>query len=178
MASCFEGSRLTIADGALATCLEQGGWDLSTYRSWSGFVVLNKPEDLRALHRRYLEAGADVIQSATYQARPELLRLDDPSLSPAEADEIFQRGIQLAVEERDRHLRQTGERKRVAVALGAYAVMLRSGAEYRGDYAVTTQVLEEFYTSVITKTKWDQNGADLHGSRRCPFIAKLSSSWI
>ncbi|HEY6452108.1 MAG TPA: homocysteine S-methyltransferase family protein, partial [Steroidobacteraceae bacterium] len=64
--------RLMILDGALATELERRGADLHD-PLWSARVLLERPEQIRAVHRDYFEAGADVAITASYQATFEAL---------------------------------------------------------------------------------------------------------
>src|SRR5437016_7182850 len=60
-------SGVVILDGGLATELERRGADLRD-PLWSAKLLLDDPALIRQVHRDYLEAGADVISSASYQA--------------------------------------------------------------------------------------------------------------
>src|SRR4051812_11075535 len=63
-----------VLDGGLATELEARGHDLSDDR-WSARLLEDDPGAIVAVHRAYLEAGAQVLITAGYQATdPELLR--------------------------------------------------------------------------------------------------------
>ena len=55
-----------LLDGGLATALEDRGHDLRD-PLWSARVLLEAPEEVRAVHRAYLEAGADCIATVKYQ---------------------------------------------------------------------------------------------------------------
>src|SRR5665213_3934177 len=59
--------RVMILDGALATELERRGADLHD-PLWSARLLLEQPDLIRAVHRDYFEAGADIATTATYQA--------------------------------------------------------------------------------------------------------------
>ena len=54
-------------DGGLASELEARGHDLSG-ELWSARILRDAPEEIIAVHRAYLEAGARVVTSASYQA--------------------------------------------------------------------------------------------------------------
>ncbi|TFG95163.1 MAG: homocysteine S-methyltransferase, partial [Calditrichales bacterium] len=56
-----------ILDGGLATELERKGYDLR-HRLWSARLLIDRPDAIRAVHRSFLEAGADCIITASYQA--------------------------------------------------------------------------------------------------------------
>ena len=57
---------LRVLDGGLATELERAGCDLRS-PLWSGEVLRTQPEKVLAVHRSYLEAGADCLLTASYQ---------------------------------------------------------------------------------------------------------------
>src|ERR1700728_1080281 len=57
---------LRVLDGGLATELERAGCDLAS-PLWSGEVLSTHPEKVLAVHRSYLEAGADCLLTASYQ---------------------------------------------------------------------------------------------------------------
>src|SRR5690606_20221580 len=56
-----------VLDGGLATQLEAQGHDLGT-ALWSAALLRSDPEAIAAAHRAFLEAGAECITSASYQA--------------------------------------------------------------------------------------------------------------
>jgi len=58
---------MMLLDGGLATELEERGLVLDT-QLWSAHLLLTNPEAIRNVHLAYLEAGADCIISASYQA--------------------------------------------------------------------------------------------------------------
>ena len=70
LAPFLEGGGSLILDGGLATELETRGFDLN-HPLWSARLLQEAPEAIVALHRTYLEAGADCIISASYQATVE-----------------------------------------------------------------------------------------------------------
>ena len=56
-----------MLDGGLATELEGSGHDLN-HPLWSARLLIENSEAIRRVHRAYLEAGADCIITASYQA--------------------------------------------------------------------------------------------------------------
>ncbi len=61
---------LHVLDGGMATELERKGFDLSG-PLWSAHVLESSPEAIAAVHREYLEAGADCLLTASYQVSAE-----------------------------------------------------------------------------------------------------------
>lgn len=55
--------KVLIADGAMGTLLYSYGVDRSFEE-----LNLSHPDDIVAIHRAYIEAGADIIQTNTYSA--------------------------------------------------------------------------------------------------------------
>ena len=143
---------LVILDGALATELERRGCDLHD-PLWSAKVLVENPDLISAVHTDYLEAGADCIITASYQATHEgLMRR---GFGWREAGEIIAASVGIAVKTRDhfwadeRH--RTGRPKPlVAASVGPYGAYLADGSEYRGDYSLDEQELAAFHRLRLT----------------------------
>src|SRR5210317_2089533 len=91
----LESEELLLLDGGLATELEAQGHDLND-PLWSAALLLRDPGAIVDAHRAYLDAGAQCIISASYQASREgLSRL---GLSPLEADRLIAGTVDLARE--------------------------------------------------------------------------------
>lgn len=56
-----------VLDGALATELERKGADLSIGKLWSARLLVERPELIEQVHLSYLQAGANIITSSSYQ---------------------------------------------------------------------------------------------------------------
>ena len=63
----LEARGLVVLDGGLATALEDQGYLLAD-ELWSSRLLRDDPEAIAMAHRRYLDAGADCITTASYQA--------------------------------------------------------------------------------------------------------------
>src|SRR5271156_1529741 len=61
---------LHVLDGGMATELERKGFDLDG-PLWSAHALESSPEAIAAVHRDYLEAGADCLLTASYQVSAE-----------------------------------------------------------------------------------------------------------
>lgn len=139
---------LHVLDGGLATELERAGCDLAS-PLWSGDVLRTQPEKVLAVHRSYLEAGADCLLTASYQVSAMGFR--ELGLPPAEARKTIQQSVALAAQARAEYAaaeRAAGRNPRrtwIAGSLGAYGAALHNGAEFHGNYNVTRAALTEFH---------------------------------
>jgi len=136
-----------VLDGGLATALESKGCDLDD-DLWSARVLLESPELIRQVHREFLEAGADCIATATYQAT--LPGFRKRGLSDNEGIELFRSAVRLACGARDSFwsdpAHRTGRvRPLVAGSIGPYGAFLADGSEYSGRYGLGIDELHEFH---------------------------------
>jgi homocysteine S-methyltransferase len=147
LAPILAASGSLILDGGLATELEARGFDLN-HPLWSARLIAESPEAIVAVHRAYLEAGADCITSASYQATIDgFLKEGHPR---AAAIDLLLRSVRLALEARDAFWadprRRPGRRRPlVAASIGPYGAALANGAEYTGDYDQTEAGLRAFH---------------------------------
>ena len=113
-----------VIDGAMSTALEALGADLND-SLWTAKVLLEKPELITEVHRRYYEAGADVAITASYQATP--AGFAEKGVDEARARELIALTAKLAVEARDEAAARHPERAAdllVAGAVGPYGAYL------------------------------------------------------
>ena len=66
-AALIEQNRVVLLDGGLATELEAQGHDIGGVL-WSAILLRDDPRAIVAAHRAYLDAGAELVISASYQA--------------------------------------------------------------------------------------------------------------
>jgi homocysteine S-methyltransferase len=136
---------LVVLDGGLATELEARGHDLSD-ALWSARLLLDAPEAISAVHTAYLEAGADCVVSASYQATVEGFRRR--GLGTTEARALLRSSLDLARQARDTFWKRAPagrHRPLVAASIGPYGAALADGSEYRGDYDLDEVRLLEFH---------------------------------
>ena len=82
-----------IIDGGLATELEAQGCDISNHL-WSASLLLDQPGAIIAAHRAFLDAGAECIATASYQASRE--GFEQRGLSGEQADALMTLSVDLA----------------------------------------------------------------------------------
>lgn len=135
-----------LLDGGLATALEARGHDLDD-PLWSARVLADRPEEIRAVHRLYLEAGADCIITAGYQATPQ--GFAEAGIPEPDALGLLDRSVRLGLEARDSFWTDTvpagRARPLVAAGIGPYGAYLADGSEYTGDYDLDEAGLAAFH---------------------------------
>jgi homocysteine S-methyltransferase len=98
------------------------------------------PPRILAVHRAYIEAGADCIETASYQVSR--MGYAEIGLSPEQADAALLRSVALA---RQAASGFPHRRILIAASLGSYGAALHNGAEYHGNYALSHAELVEFH---------------------------------
>ncbi len=164
----LEGPGFLVVDGGLASELEHDGFDLRD-GLWSARLLAEAPESIGDVHRRYLEAGADCIISASYQATIEGFMAR--GAAEKDAEEFLRLSVRLAVAVRDDFWENAADhdnrlRPLVAASVGPYGAYLANGAEFTGDYDLDEDGLVEFH-----RRRWEvlcASGADLLACETIP----------
>ena len=138
-----------VLDGGLATELEARGADLGD-ELWSARLLADDPERIWEVHTVYLEAGADVLVTASYQATIDGFLGAGLVASEGEAANLLLSSVGLAREARDRFWSEPANRigrlrPLVAASVGPYGAALADGSEYRGDYDLAEPELVAFH---------------------------------
>jgi homocysteine S-methyltransferase len=127
-----------LLDGGLATTLEAAGTPLPG-PLWSAQALVSAPAAVEAAHRAFVDAGAEVVLTASYQLSA--LGLRRAGLEASDADGLFRRSVELA-----RRAAETAPHPVwVAGSLGPYGAALADGSEYTGSYDLSPGVLHEFH---------------------------------
>jgi homocysteine S-methyltransferase len=111
-------------------------------------MLAEAPELIRAVHRDYLAAGADVIATATYQASFE--GFHRAGFDAHRAEQLMRLSVDLAVRARDEFWADPANREGrlrplVAASIGPYGACLHDGSEYHGDYVIGAAELADFH---------------------------------
>ena len=134
-ACTIETVRFTLLDGGLSTALERAGHDLN-HPLWTARLLVDEPEAIVAAHLAYLEAGAEVLITASYQASR--VGLEAAGVS-------YPAVLQLSTELAREAVRRTGRPALVGASVGPYGAVLADGSEYRGRYELTFAQLVDFH---------------------------------
>ncbi|MGA2755308.1 MAG: homocysteine S-methyltransferase [Terracidiphilus sp.] len=134
---------LHVIDGGLATELEYTGARIDG-PLWSAHVLEDEPEKLLAVHRAYIQAGAECIATCSYQVSR--MGYAEVGLAAERADAALLRSVELA-----RSVVAEFPERRVLVAgsLGPYGAALHNGGEYTGNYDCSYADLVRFHRERI-----------------------------
>ena len=144
--------KIHILDGGLASDLFiNGGFDKSKLNNdplWSARVVLENPSSIKECHKRFLNAGSNVISTSTYQASVEGY-MKHCGLSKEKAEEVIGSSVDLAKA-------AIAECKLdydviIAGAISPYGAILHDMSEYSGSYIDSTsyKTLKEFHKTNV-----------------------------
>ena len=89
---------LVVLDGAFGTEIARRGFDTRD-DLWAAKALFEKPELVKAVHRDYFEAGADVCTSASYQATVE--GFEAKGFTRSQAAELIRLSVRLVQEARE-----------------------------------------------------------------------------
>ena len=157
-----------LLDGGLATELEAQGHDINSVL-WSAMLLHTEPQAIVDAHRAYLNAGAEIIISASYQAsRAGFHQL---GIDADDADDLIASSVSLAKQARDEYMEQNpglARQRLVAASIGPYGAVLMDGSEYTGDYGVSQAVLRDFHEQRLQIL--DQSGADVLACETLPSL--------
>lgn len=132
-----------VLDGGMASELEYLGADING-PLWSAHVLEDAPGKIVAVHRAYIDAGAEVIETASYQVSR--MGYAEFGLDPSRADAALLRSVALA---RQAVAEFPDRRVVIAASLGPYGAALHNGAEYHGNYRCTFDDLVQFHAERI-----------------------------
>ncbi|MEG0161594.1 MAG: homocysteine S-methyltransferase [Aurantimicrobium sp.] len=138
----FARVRVSLAiDGGMSTELEQQGCRLEG-SLWTAQALLDDPGLIEAAHKAYVDAGAGVVITASYQiSRAGFV---EAGLTADDADRALRASIDVA--------RQAvaGTHTLVAASVGPYGAILHDGSEYKGNYGKTVEELRAFHVERLS----------------------------
>lgn len=132
-----EGS-FVVVDGGLSTALEELG-ERPGGALWTAATLLERPHIVTAAHRRAVEAGADIVISASYQA----------SIDGFVSAGLDRRSAQRLLASTTRVARESGAPV-VAASVGPFGAVLADGSEYHGRYGVEWSTVRRFHRERLT----------------------------
>eukprot|EP00924_Labyrinthula_sp_SR-Ha-C_P003916 augustus_masked-scaffold_3-processed-gene-8.3-mRNA-1 protein AED:0.32 eAED:0.35 QI:0/-1/0/1/-1/1/1/0/361 len=138
-----------LLDGGFATEVEK-------YRSivsslWSSSLLLDKEgqEITKKVHKAYIEAGADVIITNSYQLSTPALKkyYDSETTVPETEQQSVEELLELSVKLANQSIQECKLSTLVCASLGNFGASRADGSEYTGEYGdlTTPKVFEEFY---------------------------------
>jgi homocysteine S-methyltransferase len=147
----LEQQKIILLDGGLATELEARGAQLND-DLWSAKILQSNPELIADVHLAYLETGADIITTASYQAT--FQGFEKMGIKAEKAEQLFLLSVELAVKARDEFWERVKDKTQrpkplVAASIGPYGAYLADGSEYSGNYGLSTEELITFHEARV-----------------------------
>ena len=155
-----------VLDGGLGTLLEARGHDLGS-TLWSARLLLEAPGAVRAAHREFVDAGADVVTTASYQVSYEALAAT--GLSAHDVDGLLRRSVELAREAGE----EAGRSVLVAASVGPYGAAAADGSEYTGAYGLSVPRLRAWHRRRLATLA--DAGADLLAIETLPSPVEIEA---
>ncbi|MCP9266373.1 Homocysteine S-methyltransferase 1 [Dirofilaria immitis] len=120
----FIGEKIQVLDGGFGTELQAAGCNIQNSSLWSAAVLFDKPELILQIHKRFIQAGSDVILTNTYHACINTM-MNSHGMMKAAAESSL----------------------KIVGSVGPYAVFLNDGSEYNGNYVdeLEEQVIVDYH---------------------------------
>lgn len=154
-----------LLDGGLSNELEKFGHDLN-HCLWSAHLLESNPKAIEQVHLNYLQAGAQCITTASYQAT--IAGYKKIGYGQVQAEKLILKSIQLA-EKAIEHYKSSNYHEfnpLIAASIGPYGAFLSDGSEYHGNYDVSDEVLKKFHLPRIKIL--DKSNADILACETIP----------
>ena len=155
-----------VLDGGLGTLLEARGNDVSS-ELWSAQLLLDDPDEIRAAHREFFTAGAEVAITSSYQVS--YSGLARVGYSDADTDRLLLRSVELATAA----LQDSRDGGWIAASVGPYGASLADGSEYRGDYGLSVDELRSWHRRRIQVLA--SSGADVLAIETIPCLTEVEA---
>jgi len=155
-----------IIDGGLSNQLEAQGLNLDT-SLWSAALLKQNPQAVIDAHRHYLDAGAECLITASYQASEEGFKAK--GIHENEAGQLLKKSITLAESAIDSYVSDQDidvERPLIAASIGPYGAALADGSEYHGQYDISDTELTAFHAKRLQLL--DNTSADILACETIP----------
>lgn len=149
--------RPVVLDGGLGTLLEARGNDV-TSALWSAQVLRDDPHEIRAAHAEFVDAGAEVVITSSYQ-----VGFGGP-IPDAEVETLLRRSVALA--------REAGD-VWVAASVGPIGALRGDGSEYTGADGLTVGQLRDAHRRRLHVLA--DAGADLLAIETVPSPAEVEA---
>ena len=159
-----------ILDGGMSNVLENQGCDLN-HKLWSAKIIETNPQAIVNCHLTYLEAGANCITTAGYQAT--VKGFMELGFGLKEAKQLVLKSVELAEKAKSEFLTKNkiNDNIFIAASMGPYGAYLADGSEYRGAYTISEKELESFHLEQIKIL--DASNADFLAFETIPSLVEI-----
>jgi len=161
-----------ILDGGMSNVLEDQGCDLN-HKLWSAKIIETNPQAIVNCHLTYLEAGANCITTAGYQAT--VKGFMDLGYGLTAAKQLVLRSVKLAEKAKSEFLTKNKIKDNIYIAasMGPYGAYLADGSEYRGAYTISEKELASFHLEQIKIL--DASNADFLAFETIPSLVEIKA---
>ncbi|XP_072180008.1 homocysteine S-methyltransferase YbgG-like [Diadema setosum] len=170
---------MKVIDGGLSTELERIGYPLDWDDPlWTSRSLLTDPGTLKKAHLSFLEHGADIILTATYQVSKDLLE-QEAHMGEEDFHKLMKLACQVAREAADEFWEQNSDKERskpmIAGSVGPYGACLHDFSEYHGRYVdgMTKETLMNWHRPRVRALV--EGGVDLVAIETIPSIQEASA---
>lgn len=177
MLTFAEAAAPIVIDGGLGSAAEDRGIDLD-HALWSAELIRRDPDTLLEVHTAFAAAGARILTSASYQATP--MGFAEAGISDAEGNRIIADSLRIARNAGNAHARSeaagagpAATLPLVAGSVGPYGAALGDGAEYTGDYRLSSSEYTAFHRPRIDALA--EAGADLLAIETQPRLDEIAA---
>lgn len=159
----MENAEFLVLDGGLGTELARAGFLIDGDPLWSARLLVQNPEAIKSVHKSFLESGANVLITATYQVSTEGL-FQHCGFDLRETLAVIHKAVKIA-QDACNEVCSTNTRSQrrllVAGSVGPYGACQNDGSEYTGKYvdSMTAQELMDWHRPRVKALL--QSGVDI-----------------
>uniref|UniRef100_A0A915PES4 C2 domain-containing protein n=1 Tax=Setaria digitata TaxID=48799 RepID=A0A915PES4_9BILA len=136
--------KIHVLDGGFGTELEIAGCEIENNPLWSCAALFDRPDLILQVHKRFIEAGSDIILTNTYHASISTM-MSSFGMTKTAAESSLKKLVSLAKQA----VKECSVQEKVKIfgSVGPYGVILHDGSEYNGHYVdeIEEQVMVDYY---------------------------------
>ncbi|VDM96011.1 unnamed protein product [Thelazia callipaeda] len=123
--------KIELLDGGFGTELEAAGCIIDKDPLWSSAAIFNRPDLILQTHKKFIEAGSDIILTNTYHASI-FTMMNSRGMSKTAAESSVKKLVSIAKQAAEEL--SALQRIKIVGSVGPYGVTLHDGSEYNGHY--------------------------------------------
>lgn len=153
-----------ILDGGLSFPLEEKKIQMNQ-NLWTAELLISNPEIIRDVHINYINAGAEIITTSSYQASFKSLK--ERGLNEIKSKKIILKSVKIIEELRKKY----NKKIIIAASIGPYGASLSDGSEYIGMYNINEDKIYDFHKKKIDVL--DKSNADILAFETIPSYREM-----
>ena len=137
-------NKIMLLDGSMSYPLEKLGYNLNK-KLWTGDALINNPEIIKNIHKKYVNAGADFISTSTYQVSYD--SLNEMGYSLSEIKNILKKSVDITRYAIDETI--DSNKVKVVGSFGPFASYKPDASEYEGIYQANDDEIINYHANNI-----------------------------